>query len=204
MLVILYLALAAYLPISRILPPGRSTWTPPDAWMPLVPWFGPVYVLGMAPIALLPVLFYRRLPATRFRRYALAVTAAAVLSYAIYLIYPTEIRRPPLPELPSARWCLGLAYAARGARGILPSGHALYTAVNAWFLCPLVPGGWRWLVAAGSVVVIASALLTRLHYVADVAAGLALAAIAVAGAGQWVDREAENKGNRREGDRSPS
>lgn len=177
LLAALYLVLAAYLPLSRALPAGHSTRTFLDAWVPIVPWLGPVYVLGMLPIALLPALFYALLPARRFERYAATVIVGALVSYAVYLVYPTEIHRPPLPREPAARWCMALAYAARSPRGIFPSGHAFYTAVNGWFLGRLVSGMGRGVVGAASAAIVAAALLTHLHYAADVAAGLALAAV---------------------------
>src|SRR5206468_10849665 len=119
-----YFALAAYVPISRSLPPGNSTRTWLDAWVPLVPWLGPVYVLGMLPIALLPLYFRGALSPRAFRQYAVAIIGGALVTYAVYLLYPTEIRRPALPAEPLARCCLALAQAARSPRGILPSGHA--------------------------------------------------------------------------------
>jgi len=189
-LIALYAALAAYLPISRHLPPGHSTRTALDAWIPVVPWLGLVYVLGMAPIALLPLLFHALLPREAFARYAHIIIGGALASYVIYLAYPTEIHRPPLPAEPLAAWCLGLAYAARSPRGIFPSGHAFYTAVNGWFLCRLLAPRGRWAVVVGSAAIVGAALLTHLHYVADVIAGLALAAGAVVAGGQpQRDRE---------------
>lgn len=176
-----YLILAAYLPISRVLPPGHSTRTFLDGWVPLVPWLGPVYVLGMVPFALLPFLLWRWLPPATFRRYALATITGALATYAVYFLYPTEIHRPPLPADPLERWCLGLAYAARRPTGILPSGHAFYTATNAWFLCALLRPIPRLLWIAVSALIVSAALLTHLHHVADILAGLALFVAVVAG-----------------------
>jgi hypothetical protein len=185
MLLALYLVLAAYLPLSRLLErlPGHSTATWLDAYLPVVPWLGPVYVLGMVPIALLPLVFARRLPPDHFRRYALATIAGALVTYAVYGLYPTEIRRPPLPQEPLARACLGLAYAARSPHSLFPSGHAFYTALNAWALCQLTRGPARLLVLAASGLVVAAALLTGLHHTADILAGLALAPLAMTLAG---------------------
>src|SRR5581483_6164326 len=117
-LAVVYAALAAYLPVSRLLPPGHSTRTAIDAYVPLVPWLGPLYVAGMVPIALLPWFIWARLPRREFLRYAAAISGGALLTYVVYAAYPTEIHRPPLPGDPLARWCLGLAYAARSPRGI--------------------------------------------------------------------------------------
>lgn len=190
-LVAIYLAIAAYLPISRWLPPGRSFATSLDALLPLAPLLGPVYVFGMVPIALLPLVFYGRLTLADFRRYAAGTIAGALATYALYFLWPSEIRRPPLPEDPVSRACLALAYSVRSPRGVFPSAHTLYTALNATFLWAFVPAGWRWGVAAGSGLVVASALLTGLHFAADVAAGLALAAVAM-----WSSRRVQLAGGK--------
>ena len=182
LLLAVYAVLAAYLPLSRRLPPGRPLRTRLDDALPLVPWLGPVYVLGMLPIAVLPLLFHRWLPPPAFQQYGLALIAGALASYAVYLCYPSEIQRPPLPEAPFARWCLGLAYAARSPRGLFPSGHAFYTATNAWFLGQLLDGPALAAALAASALIIAAALLTRLHYVLDLLAGLALALVLISGA----------------------
>jgi hypothetical protein len=179
LLIALYAILAAYLPISRILPAGHSLRIALDERLPLVAWLGPVYVIGMVPIAALPLLFQQWLPEPYFRQYAAVTMAGALISYAAYFLYPSEIQRPPLPEAPAARWCLGVAYAARSPRGIFPSGHAFYTATNAWFLCELLPASARADVVAASLLVVAAALLTRLHFVLDIAGGLALALLLI-------------------------
>ena len=171
-----YTLLAAYLLVERWVRGEGSTATVVDRYVPLVPWLGPVYVLGMVPMALFPALFPLWLKPDEYRQYALAIALGAGTSYIIYALFPTVMQRPPLPE-GAAGWALGLAYAARRPHNAFPSGHALYTTVNLAFLLPSLPRAARPSAWGAGIVVVASALFIHLHTVADIAGGVGLALV---------------------------
>lgn len=156
--------LALYLVIQRLGAPraGVLPWTALDRAIPATAWALPVYLANLV-TAGLPFLALRE--ARRWRRAALALTAAVLMTLAVHLVWPTAVDRTAAPALP-------LLHAVDGAGNAFPSLHAL-TAVFAARLChglgiaPVaLAGAWLW-----TALVLASCLALRQHGVADLAAG---------------------------------
>jgi membrane-associated phospholipid phosphatase len=97
--------------------------------------------------------------------------AVVLVSYVIYLVYPTYVHRPRLPdrhswqiELVRIIYCLDRPYNA------FPSGHAYNTLLIALFWCR-----WPWI--GMTVIILLSTLFTRQPNLPDPIGGVALAAL---------------------------
>lgn len=173
----LYLGINAY-PLSepRLLPYtaldhalGRQAWTIWPYWLLLLA--GPALVLAI-----------------RERRYLLATLHAYVvaigLDAAIWLLWPTRIARPPVPQgldpLTEAAWrCL---HALDGLNNCFPSGHITIPVVAAAGFAAQYPRLRPWVWSA-LVVLTPSVITTGQHYVWDIAGGLATATLGLLLAG---------------------
>ncbi|HEV8320639.1 MAG TPA: phosphatase PAP2 family protein [Myxococcota bacterium] len=164
------------------------------------------YFLALAPG--LP-LYWRARPGgdggAAFREAKLAIALGYVLSFLGYLFTPALGPLHFKAELGLTDPTTGVLVAGAlkkavtalhgtTARYAFPSGHALTTAVYGWCLVrhrvrPLV---WFALPWFGGVIL--STLYLRYHYLSDVIAGLALAAVACAAATHWHARYARGTG----------
>jgi membrane-associated phospholipid phosphatase len=180
LLAALLYGIAAHHPISEPLIVHPSAI---DHWIPFVPaaaWLYATY-LGLLPALLLA----RRTPG--FTTVFVAGTLCAILNAIVYILFPTALAaRSPAPP----GTLLALVQALDTTLCALPSGHvALPSALtaSAWVAASDHAGHRRWWrsVAAGfavwTVVLAASTLLTRQHYLIDALAG-AVFGVAVAGA----------------------
>jgi membrane-associated phospholipid phosphatase len=146
------------------------------ARLPLVPAFTPVY-LGVHVFSAVP---YCALPETRLlRRYLLGNLLIVSLSSIAWVALPVRLDRPPFAaDLPGfGAWLLRLVYTVDPTTNCFPSAHcsvAVYAALGLRFASPRL-FGWG---AVTATAICVSTVLTKQHYVADVAAGAALAALA--------------------------
>ena len=103
--------------------------------------------------------------------------AVVLVSYAIYLVYPTYVHRPPLPERRS--WQIDLVrliYRLDRPYNAFPSGHTYNTVLIALFWCHWQPQQCRLWIGM-TVVILLSTLFTRQHNLPDLISGIALAAM---------------------------
>jgi len=126
-----------------------------------------------------------------FRRTLRAFTVAVCLNLLVWALLPTTYPRPPLPDDAGLtafayRWLCGLDTPAN----CLPSGHITSPAVGCWALAREHPRHRIWIWPAFGLLAL-SILTTKQHYVWDLPAGLATAALGVWASG-WVRREAED------------
>lgn len=163
------LYLAAYLVINR-LNASRTAhvlFLPGEERLPLVPELAPLYAAGF----LLPILVIAFPPSRhRFRRLLRAFALTAVTAFAIFLVWPVALERPPVEGLSSL--LLRFAWLDRPGN-CFPS---LHVAVACLFWLAFRrhvrwPGALLALVAGICV----STVLVKQHYAADVLAGAALA-----------------------------
>ena len=119
----------------------------------------------------------------QLRRYALGLLVIGLVGNTFFLLYPTGVARPPLPE--AAGWMYRLVVAMDKPVNACPSMHAALSIFTAlWFarLCadeprlalprPALWAGAMWLWA---VAILYGTLATRQHVVIDLVAGTALA-----------------------------
>jgi membrane-associated phospholipid phosphatase len=145
------------------------------ARLPLVPAFTALY-LGVHIFSMVP---YCALPEPRLlRRYLLGNTLIILLSTIAWVTLPVRLDRPPFEATPGfGSWLLRGVYRWDPTTNCFPSAHcsvAVYTAIALRFASRRL-FAWGIFTAVGICV---STVMTKQHYVADVACGAVLAALA--------------------------
>ncbi|VBB11587.1 PAP2 superfamily [Burkholderia stabilis] len=154
-----------------------------DARIPFIAWSWFVYV-GFFPLVI-ALAAYARPPA--FAAFKEAVLIAFVAGVVCFLLFPEFVPRPDVAEIGNAfvrhrlarMWQLDLA-----ANGF-PSLHVAVTCLA----CRMLADRRRLAVAAIGVLICASTLTLKQHTVADVAGGVALAAVSAL----WVERRSPRR-----------
>ncbi|MDF2694637.1 MAG: hypothetical protein K0S65_3020 [Labilithrix sp.] len=148
--------------------------------LPFVPAFAPVY-LGVHVFGIVPfcVLSETRL----LRRHLLGAVLIVLLSAVAWVALPVRLDRPPIPADASGfgAWLLRAVQAFDPTTNCFPSAHcafAVYAAIGLRFARSRRLFAWG---IGTAVAICVSTVLTRQHYVADVASGAVLAALAAYG-----------------------
>jgi membrane-associated phospholipid phosphatase len=158
-------------------PPKARTFD--DAWLarlPLVPAFTAVY-LGVHVFSIIP---YCALSETRLlRRYLLGNMLIVLLSAIAWVTLPVRLDRPPFDtSIPGfGAWLLRDVYRWDPSTNCFPSAHcaiAVYAAIGLRHASARL---FAWGVFSAAAICV-STVMTKQHYVLDVAAGAVLAAIA--------------------------
>jgi hypothetical protein len=166
---------------------GRSTtllMTPLDQVIPLVPWTAWFYEPFYAAIFIIGVIGFR----SRFlyNRTLICVCGNIVLAalghWLVRAEYPRPVLPVPAPDLSTA--FLAFVYKIDPPGNVFPSLHVAHTFLIAFLLMMDRPRLGRVLLWM-SIVLAASTLTTKQHFIADVAIGLAMALVARA----WAKRE---------------
>lgn len=167
----LYLLINAYpLGEPRLLP--RTVLDQALDWQAWTIW--PYWLLLLAGPALALAIRERRYLLPTLRAYLIAMT----LNATIWLLWPTRIQRPSLPQgldrLTQSAW--ELLHALDGVNNCFPSGHITIPAVTAAGFAAQYPRArpWAWLALA---LLTPSVITTSQHYVWDIAGGLATATL---------------------------
>lgn len=150
-----------------------------DSWIPLQPaWTIPYQGLYLF-LIVLPILIVRQ--EEHIRRTVRAYLMIWLVSYAIFLVYPTMAPRPAAASLPEgfAVWSLLGLYGADPPYNCFPSLHVAHSFVSA-LTCTRVHRGLGIIAIVMAAVVALSTLFTKQHYVADLVAGIGLALVAYA------------------------
>ena len=104
---------------------------------------------------------------------------ATLLSYFVYLIFPTFVTRPAITSTDLFSKVLVVIYQTDRAYNAAPSGHTFYSILSFLYLSRWKPKYKPiWILA--TLLILASALLTKQHYVLDIVCGLALGILAFA------------------------
>ena len=175
-----------YLPINRIASGGVILAMRLDEHIPLWPAWSVPYLLSLPWWLGCYIWAALKMEAPLYR--ALLATTAAVMfaGYAVYLLYPTYVERPALPEHGWAAALVRLIYSSDRSYNAFPSGHTYTTAIIALFW-------WRWrpkgrpLWVVILVLVLLSTLFTGQHNIADLIGGI-LFAVAGQLLGLWFVR----------------
>lgn len=138
------------------------------AWMAV---YGSLYIF----VVVLPLVVVRE--RLLIRRAMQAYLLVMTLSYAIFLLYPTSAPRPEaVPGDGFAPWALRIMYDIDPPYNCFPSLHVAYAFVSA-LACSRVHRGVGRAAVAWAVLISVSTLFTKQHYVVDVIAGIAAAAL---------------------------
>jgi membrane-associated phospholipid phosphatase len=159
--------------------------TPLDAALPFVPLFAIPYLLYLPYLALTLLLF----GATNWRRFAvlaLAFIIASLSADVVYLLFQTYVQRPMVVGDGLGPQLVRFVYAHDQPYNDFPSLHTAGAT-----LCAIAYARWRPAYGLAALpltlAIIAATVLIRQHYLADVAGGLALAALAWLAA-SWLSR----------------
>jgi signal transduction histidine kinase len=173
-LVVFLVVQALYFPINRSVRGGLVLATPWDAHIPLWPIWALPYLLGLAWWAGCFVWAARKMDDDLYKAFITSLVAVNLVSYTIYLLYPTYVVRPSLEGDGWPMALMRLIYSQDRAYNAFPSGHTFTTVLIALFWWRWRPR-WRWLWAGIAGVILLSTLFTRQHNLPDLVAGVVLA-----------------------------
>jgi len=182
-LIVLILLAFAYLPLNTSREPLHSLETTIDNRIPLLPVFVFPY---LSIFALLAISLWRFLKSeTRiFRIAVLAVGIDLVLSYLVFFFYQTHVERPVLVGSDVSSSILRSVYSFDKPFNAFPS---LHTSIATLLVLLWGRAGSRIqpIIAVWAVFIVASTVLTKQHYIADVGGGIAAALVSYYGAIQF-------------------
>jgi len=178
-LIIILIVLALYFPVNRLAHGGVQLSLPIDRLIPLYPPAVIPYLLGDILFIGFPIWAALRVKPREFEAYAVSILLATLVSYFAYLIFPTFVIRPEISSTDVFSKVLVIIYQTDKAYNAAPSGHTFYSVLSCLYLSRWMPN-YRpiWIVA--TLLILASALLTKQHCVLDIISGLALAILAYA------------------------
>jgi len=147
------------------------TWV--DFRIPYIPEFVFIY-LTIYPVFLLPFFIVRDWEF--FLVFAYAYLTLMVICYATFLIYPVGIERYPVAGTPFTQWALTKVFNVDKPVNCFPSMHAAMAMISSLTLYEIsrARGAFTFLL---TLLIGASTLLTKQHYIVDIFAGYALAFI---------------------------
>jgi len=188
-LVIILTLLVVYFPINRLVTGGWALALPIDKYIPLYPPALIPYLVGSFLFFAFPIWasLYSKRP--EFEAYIISFLTATIISYIIYLTLPTYVIRPEIHSQDNFSKAIVLLYQNDYPHNAAPSGHTFYTLISFLYIRvwnPKVQG----ISLTIALLIIASTLLTKQHYVLDVISGLILGFIAY-----WTGRYIQKKWN---------
>jgi membrane-associated phospholipid phosphatase len=160
-----------YFPINRIITGGVKSITPWDEFIPLWPIWTFPYLLSLLWWGISIIWATLKMDAKLFRAFGVAMIASLLTSYAVFIIFPTYVERPPLESGDWTTRLLALVYNNDQVNNAFPSGHTYTSVIIALFW-------WRWFHRFGWLwfgmvaVVVLSTLFTKQHYLLDPIGGI--------------------------------
>jgi fatty acid desaturase len=156
-----------------------ATWrtdltTPFDRAVPFYPAAAAIYLCVSPMLMAAPFVF--RTP-ERLLPFGAAIVVELLIALAIYYVFPTELAVQRYDSSGLVGSLMWIADTINLDGNNLPSLHVALAASAAWGYAPLLRPRWRLAAFALAGGIAVSTLLTHQHVVADVIAGLALAAI---------------------------
>lgn len=188
-LVITLISLVIYFPINRLVSGGWALSLPIDKNIPLYPPALIPYLLGSLLFVAFPIWASLYSEKYKFEAYVISFLTATTISYIIYLTLPTFVIRPEVHSQDHFSRAIVLLYQNDYPHNAAPSGHTFYTLISFLYI-----KFWNPKVQVISLtialLIIASTLLTKQHYVLDVISGLILGFIAY-----WTGQYTQKKWN---------
>lgn len=183
------LFVATWIPLNAF-SVGRDAailYLPGEEALPFVPEFEYLYALGY----LLPVIAVFAVPTARgVVRLAVAFLATLTVAYATYLVFPVYLERPELVVDSPSTFLLSLEY-EDPSYNHFPSLHVALV----WLGWLAAREGLRrpLLYALAALGMTVATMFVKQHYFVDLLYGGALAAVAWAAAGVWLERRSPGK-----------
>lgn len=176
-LLVILVVIMLYFPINQLMLHGAQLSLPIDADIPIYPPAIIPYLIGAALFVIVPVLAALYIKHGEFEAYAVSILTATIISYLVYLIFPTFVARPAITSTDIFSRAISVLYQADKSFNAAPSGHTFYSVLSCLYACRWLPRyKIIWVIIAA--VIIASTLFTRQHYVLDAVCGLALGVLA--------------------------
>jgi len=178
--VALLLLFYAYLPLNNLRGPVHSLELPVDDHIPVMP----AFVFPYLSLYLLLVISLWRLLQAETRVFvitALAIGLDLAISYLVFLFYQTQVERPTILGSDVSSGILRWVYSNDQPFNAFPSLHTSLSALLV-LLWGRVGSRIQPIIALWAVFIIASTLLTKQHYIADVLGGIAVALVSYYGA----------------------
>lgn len=182
-LVLLVAVFSLYIPINWPWGAVHSLKTPLDQAIPLVPAFVISYLFLFFPWVAGLLLWTAARNARAFLRLVLAFLVALFIAYVAYLFFQTAVARPEVIVHDPFTRMLKWIYSTDHRYNAFPSSHTMLTTIMFLATARLIRPGWKVLFGIVAVSIIASTLLIKQHYIADVLAGLAVGLF-----GWWASR----------------
>lgn len=161
--------------------------TAADRALPFWPAFVVIYVLAFVQWILCYLYLYRNHHAV-FRRTAWASVIAEAIAFLIFIAYPTMISRPEASGGGAIRWLLNVIYQNDTPVNCFPSLHCLQSWL-CWRGLRLASGSKTWYDGINlifSLLVCASTVLIRQHFLLDIPGGVLLAELGLLLAGKLL------------------
>lgn len=187
-LLLLFAVQLLYFPINRTVTGGIVLDTPWDVWFPLwTIWVIPYLLSLVWWTGCLIWATWKMEPAT-YRAFVVSFVAVMLISYIIYIVYPTYVIRPPLQGNDLLTEAMRLLYANDQVNNAFPSGHTYNTVLIALFWWRWYPQQ-RWLWLAITIIILLSTLFTRQHNLPDLVGGVVLAWLGYRLGLWWANRQ---------------
>ncbi len=153
---------------------SRTTVVMPS-WVPFWPAFAPVYLVMLFVPWVLPLSIR---DTKRFFACLLALACGFLMIVSCWMLIPTTLPRPPMPEGGWNAVYRGIA-STDAPNNVMPAGHAMGPIVVAWFAGRDRPT-WRWPLVGMLVLGLPSIALIWQHRPIDILIGIVPAAIGIA------------------------
>ena len=176
-LAIILALLVIYIPINRFATGGWALSLPIDKHIPLYPLAVIPYIIGSILFVTFPVWASLYAKKHEFEAYTISFLTATIISYIIYLTLPTFVIRPEIHSQDIFSKVIVLLYQNDYPYNATPSGHTFYTLISFLYIRRWHPKA-QGIALILALLIIASTLLTKQHYVLDVISGLILGFIA--------------------------
>ena len=165
--------LTLYFPINQYVSGGITPDLPFDAFIPLWPVWAIPYLLSIPWWIAALAWSALKMDYSRWRHFSLCLGLTIVISYLIYIIYPTYVVRPVITDQDFfSQLVLGI-YGNDQVNNALPSGHTYTTLIISIFWSQWLPK-LKPLWIGIAVLVLLSTLFTKQHYVLDLVAAVVL------------------------------
>jgi len=176
LLIILIFVQILYFPINRSVKNGVILRFPLDNKIPLLPIWTIPYLLSLLWWIGCFIWGAIKMNDLLLKRFVLSMLFINLVSYIIYILYPTYVIRP---EIQGNGWLNNLIrfiYQNDRIYNAFPSGHAYTSITILIFWWKWFPRTW-WIWLHLTIMILLSALFTRQHYIPDIAGGIAIAFI---------------------------
>ena len=179
--------LTLYFPINQNMTGGITPDLPIDAFIPLWPTCAVPYLLSIPWWIAALTWGALKMDYPRWRQFSLCLGLTIVISYLIFIFYPTYVVRPEITAQDFFSQLVLWIYGSDQVHNALPSGHTYTTLIIAIFWSQWLPK-LKPLWISITVLVLLSTLFTKQHYILDLLAAAVLVVGAYSLSGEWVKR----------------